>query len=134
MNTSPMLFDFADSKPRKGHTPAERARTEAIIEQAAEDSYLIKEWRRWRAKEVTIALAGPHGADLAGLIAELKASPWDAIHSSAILAQWQGDDSDERGIRGLVRRVVNAFIADKREKAGLPPFSDPIPRFEGDEL
>jgi hypothetical protein len=126
MNASPTLFDCADTKPRKTKTP------EALIEKAAEDDILVRQWKEWRREEVTNAIAGPHGAQLANLIAELKVAPtWDAINVVELLAPWQDADRDSQA---LVRRVVNAFVASKREEAGLPPWDDGVPVFPGGEL
>jgi hypothetical protein len=103
-----------------------------LEKQAKEDEYLLKIWKSWRQEEVTEALAGPHGKALAGLIAELKAAPtWDAINIGKLLAPWQDAD---RNMHALVVRVVNAFVASKREEAGLPPWDDGVPSFVGGDL
>jgi hypothetical protein len=128
MNASLLLFERQTS-PSKAKTYADKKRTEVLIEKAAEDDYLVREWRSWRQQEATAALAGPHGADLSELIAELKAATrWDAIKPDELLAPWQNAD---RHIRALAIRVVNAFIVSLREKAGLVPYDDPIPDFGG---
>jgi hypothetical protein len=120
------LFD----KQWKRLAPAEKARVEALIEKVEADDILVRAWKTWRHEEVTAALAGPHGADLAGLIAELKAAPsWDAIDTQKLLAPWRDTDRD---MYALVVRVINAFVASKREEAGLPPWDDGVPAFGGE--
>jgi hypothetical protein len=131
MNASPTLFDFADGKTSSKRY-AETKRAEVLAEKRSDDDILIKQWRRWRQSEITQGLAGPHGEALAGLIAELKAATsWKAIDAKKLLDQWREADRDSQA---LVRRVVNAFVASKREAAKLPPFDDQIPRFEGGSL
>jgi hypothetical protein len=118
MTVSPTLFDFADGK-RKHKSYADTKRAEVLAEKAEDDSYLIKEWKSWRQSEIRA-------------IATLKAAPtWDAIDPTKLLAGWQSADHKTQA---LARRVVNAFVASKREEAGLVPYDDPVPSFKGGEL
>jgi hypothetical protein len=112
------LFDYVDRK-----------RAEVLAEKSADDEILVREWKRWRQEEVQQALAGPHAERLAELIAKLKAAPsWDAIDAAVFLKPWQEVD---RHTKALAVRMVHAFVVHLREKAGLCPYDDPIPSFDG---
>jgi hypothetical protein len=111
--------------PVKARQRAVEKRAEALDRKKTNDDAGLKEWRRWRQEEVDQALAGPHGEDIATLIARLKAvKRWNDIDSAGIAAAWQSADG---GTRALVTRIVNAFVIRLREAAGLPPFDDPVP-------
>jgi hypothetical protein len=129
MNT---FLEFAEQRigaPVKARqrTAEKRAkkRTEALERCRQDDDKLVREWRRWRQDEVTEALAGPQGKELATLIADLKkVGSWADIDPAAIANAWQSADRDTRA---LVTRVTNAFVTCLRENAELHPFNDPLP-------
>jgi hypothetical protein len=94
-------------------------RAEVLATKAKETSTCLKEWTRWRQEQIAAALKGPHSSAIAGLLDQLKsAEHWD---NGPLASDFLHLDRDTAF---LARRLVNARIAELREKSGLAPFDD----------
>jgi hypothetical protein len=90
-----------------------------------DDQKLLRTWRNWHREQLEEALAGVHGAVMAGLMAELKALRSARALVDFIAAQdWAAVDAETRLI---ALHEISTAICKLRERAGLPPLDDPLP-------
>ena len=125
MNAFLDLADTQIASPVKARHRAAEKRAEAHAARAEDESRLLKGWRQWRQEQVDQALAGPHGNQIAALLANLKSiTRWVDVDPVAIISGWHSADPDACFI---ARRLVSNRIIELREAAGLPPFDDLLP-------
>jgi hypothetical protein len=118
--TNPFLA-LAD-RQLPAHVKARLRRAERRLE--ARDR-LTKAYEQKRQQEIDDALAGPHGPQLATLIASLPEISLDQETDLIDLAQpWRSANPDARF---LALRLIDDRIIKLREAAGLAPFDDPLP-------
>jgi hypothetical protein len=93
----------------------------------ADDAKLLKAWTAWHKEQLDKALAGPHGAVVAQVMTLLK--QMDTISGAAMVAAMRGIDWGvvDYDTRLTILHQVHQAIARLRERAGLPPFDDPLP-------
>jgi hypothetical protein len=113
----------AMARQRAAGKRARRAAEKAPDERAA----LNHGWRSWRRERLETLLAGPHGPAAGELIAFLAAMTLaDAAALLARVAQgpWREADANTRF---EILALIDDTIVELRERAGLAPFSDPLP-------
>jgi hypothetical protein len=91
----------------------------------ADDAYLLREWRRYRAERLEEALAGVHHDLVARVMQRLENLKSARELVDAMLAEdWTAVDADTRA---MVLAQIDSAIVALRERQGLPPFDDPLP-------
>ena len=99
----------------------------SLNRERAEDTYLLREWKRWHNEQREEAVAGPHGALVEQLTEILRGL---TLHDGARLVSfirardWNSVDADTRFI---LLHEINAAITRIRVKAGMTPIDDAIP-------
>jgi hypothetical protein len=109
------------------HRAAERRAETRIDKEAVDRSRLLRAWLQLQQRQIDDALVGPHGAQIAALLAflkELSLDRGDELVKFVRAGGWQSADADTRY---LVLRLASSAIVKLREKAGLPPFDDALP-------
>jgi hypothetical protein len=104
-------------------TAAEKALAKAAAER--EDLFFL--WRRWRKERLDALLAGPHAAAASELVTFLNAMTLEdgaRLIEFVRAADWARADADTKF---EILSLINAAITALRERAELPPFSDPLP-------
>ena len=126
-----MTSPFATLATRQIPGPVQKRRAAAqkrILAKLAEDkTELGKRWRKWRRELFDAVLAGPYGdaaratvtvletltlENTDELVTTIAAGPWAAAPASA---------------RSVLLSAVDMALVTARERAGLAPFSDPLP-------
>jgi hypothetical protein len=91
----------------------------------ADNSRLLRAWRRWRRERLNALLAGPYGAPVQALLAFLKTVTGPtALIDFVRSGPWSGADENTRY---EVLSLLGAVITKRREKMGLAPFDDSLP-------
>jgi hypothetical protein len=114
------------------YAPQRRKRDAARPSEARDETLekrnrMVALWCRWRQQQVDDALLGPHGSALAELMQFLGGLTLETEPALVELVRkgpWRSADPDTRY---LIMRLVGSRLAELREAAGLPPFSDPLP-------
>ena len=92
----------------------------------ADDARLLKWWRAWHREQLEQALAGPHGAVLAGLFRMFKnlqhVQPAQLIGLARSI-DWAGIDADTKL---TVLHEFNAAITRLRERHNMEPIDDTV--------
>ena len=88
-----------------------------------EQSYLLRQWRRWHRERVEALLIGPHGVALDALLTFCKSMNGPTALIDYVKAgPWCDADAD---VRAEILSILDVFITQRREELGLPPFDDP---------
>jgi hypothetical protein len=91
----------------------------------AEQNYQLRVWKRWRRERIEALLAGRYGEAAGALLAFLPTmSAPSALIDFVAAGPWADADADTRT---EVLALIDAAIIKRRERAGLPPFDDPLP-------
>jgi hypothetical protein len=96
-------------------------------QELADNTHLLRAWKRWHREQLDEVLAGPHGAAVARVMAFLK--HMDSQSASALVAlarefDWDQMDAD---VRLVILHEINTAIVKLCERAGLEPIDDPLP-------
>ena len=103
------------------------AAEKALVKAAAEREDLFFLWRRWRKERLDALLAGPHAVAAGELVTFLNAMTLEdgaRLIEFVRAADWARADADTKF---EILSLINAAITALRERAELPPFSDPLP-------
>jgi hypothetical protein len=129
--TANLFLDIADQQiaaPVKARQQAADRRVQARIDRdEADRKRLMKAWCAVQQRQIDDALVGPHGSQIAALLAFLKELSLEREAELVAFVQansWRCANPD---IRFLVMRLVGSRLAELREDAGLTPFDDPLP-------
>jgi hypothetical protein len=128
------FLELAERQISGASKARERAREKRTARKLASDrdqdlvdrSRQLKRWRVWRQERLDRALGDPrHGKALAKLIAWLgrAGTPSD----EDLVAQARSWRHASASMRFLVLGLIDQAIVRKRERAGAPPFDDPLP-------
>ena len=93
--------------------------------QLAENSYLLRAWKRWHREQLEEALIGVHGDVLVQLMIQLKNLREARGLLNFIEAQnWASIDAETRLV---ALHEISIAITRLRERNGLAPIDDPLP-------
>jgi hypothetical protein len=95
--------------------------------QLEENSYLLRQWRKYRREQLEQALAGPHGAVVERIVDFLRRM--DLCSAPALLTllreyDWRHVDADTRF---TLLHEINQSIGALRQRSGLPVIDDALP-------
>jgi hypothetical protein len=110
---------------RKGATVTKRKTAEQ--KQLEENSYLLRQWKRWHREQLEEALAGPHGimlGELFRMFENLKHIQPAQLIGFARSINWSVIDYDTKLV---VLHELNTAIGSFRQKHGLPEIDDGLP-------
>jgi hypothetical protein len=123
MNAFLDLADHQIGGPRKAQ---QRAAERRAARKAADDrDRLNAAWRQWLHDRVEDLLVGQYGEAARELVAFLdRMMPGDGAALISAAERWRGADAD---VRFEILSLIDAAVIGLRERAGLPPFDDPLP-------
>jgi hypothetical protein len=110
-------------RPRLARLAAIEKRAKALTERRKQFTH----YRHWQREQQASLLKGPYSEPARKLLALLKRLTLDAapdLVAHIRSGPWTGADPDTRY---LVLALVDAAIADLRERHELPPFDDALP-------
>jgi hypothetical protein len=92
----------------------------------ADNSYLLRAWRRWHREQLDQALAGPHGPIVTHVMTFLETMT--PASANALLELMRGHTwaDVDANTKFVVLHEINDAITRMREKHGLAPIDDPI--------
>jgi hypothetical protein len=95
----------------------------------ADDSKLLRAWKRWHRDQLDAVLAGPHAVIATQVMTFLEKMEMTPASANALLALmrghcWQNVDANTRFV---LLHEINTAITKLREKHGMPPIDDPLP-------
>ena len=129
--TANLFLNIADqqiSAPVKARQRATDRRAQARLDkEEADRERLMKAWCAVQQRQIDDALVGPHGIQIAALLAFLKDLSLEREAELVDFVQadsWRCADPDTRF---LAMRLIGSRLASLRENAGLAPFDDPLP-------
>jgi hypothetical protein len=129
--TANLFLSIADqqiSAPVKARQRAAEQRAQARIDKdQADREKLMRAWCVFQQRQIDDALVGPHGIQIAALLAFLKDLSLEREAELVDFVQadsWRCADPDTRF---LAMRLIGSRLAKLREDAGLAPFDDPLP-------
>jgi hypothetical protein len=119
--------EYTPAPVRAKWRAAEKRQAKAAEKALAERDTLFSCWKSWRRERLETLLAGPHGAaarKLVDFLQTLTLSGEMRLVEHVRINGWTDVDSDTR-FEAL--SLIDSSLIALRERAKLPPFTDPLP-------
>ncbi len=104
-----------------------RRRKSELDKELADQSKLLRLWRRWHRGQLELARAGPHGVIVERVVGFLKHMELRSAPALLVLLRdydWRYVDADTRF---TLLHEIDRSIGALRERSGLPVIDDALP-------
>lgn len=130
-NMDQVVSPFAALAARQIPSPVQKRRAAArkrILAKLAEDkAELGKRWRKWRRERFDAVLAGPYGDAARATVTALEALTLENTGELVDMIAAGPWATAPAGTRSTLLSAIDIALVTARERAGLAPFSDPLP-------